>query len=108
MPGAAIRIDVPVGRLRQRAMDLPAFVYRRRSVDGGTRQRMTESHALADGQQPLRFRLFRERRRDTEPVGGTPEQQRISDWLRRREQHQTPCVIGERVESSNEAVPDLL
>ena len=67
---------------------------------------MTEPDALADRQQPMRLRLIRGRQRDAEPLGPAPEQQRITERLRRRKQHQTPRIIRQRPELSNEALLD--
>src|SRR3954469_7605064 len=107
MPRTAVRIDVPVCRLCQREMDRAAFLRRGGSVDRGTRQWVAEAHALADRQQPMRLCLFRVGWRDAEPVGRMPQQQRIANWLPARGQAYTPCVIGERLEPSDEALPNL-
>jgi len=44
MPRPAIGIDIGIGGVRQRLVDLPALLGRRRPVDGGSHQRMAESH----------------------------------------------------------------
>jgi hypothetical protein len=106
VPRTAIGIGVPFGCLRQGDMNGAAFRRRRRSVDGGARQRVTERHPLADRQQPVRLRLVRSRRPDGEPLGRAPQQQRIADRLRRRNQHQAPRFIGQRLDSSDEALLD--
>ena len=106
MPRSAVRIDVPIGRLRQREMGGPAFLHRRRPVDGGACQRVTEGHALPDRQQPVRLHVSGDRRLDAECFGRAPQQQRIAERLRRRQQRQTPRVVGERLELADEALLD--
>ena len=59
MPSPAVGIELAVGRRRQRAMCRPTFLSLRRSINGGARKRMAESHALAESQQPVRFRINR-------------------------------------------------
>ena len=46
---------------------------------------MAEGHTLAQGQQPVGFRVNR-RDRDAELARRAPEQERIADWLGRRKQ----------------------
>ena len=53
-----------------------------------------------------RLRRSGGRRADSEALGRPPEQQRIADRLRRRDQQQTPRVLRQRLESSNEALLD--
>ena len=106
MPRATVGFDAAVGRLRQGQMDVPALLSGRRSVDRGAHQRMTEGHALADHQQPVGLRLCRGRRRDPEPLGRAPQQQRIADRLSRRDQQQTPRVVRQRLKPTNEALLD--
>ena len=106
MPRAAVRIDVRIGRLRQCEMGGPAFLHHRRPVDGGACQRVAERHALSDCQQPVRLHVTGDRRLDADCFGRAPEQQRITERLRRRQQRQTPRVIRERLELSDEALLD--
>jgi hypothetical protein len=107
MPRPTIGIGIRIGRLSQRPMRISPLRRGSRSIDGGARQRVTEPHALVDHQQALRLGLVRGRRRDPEPLGGAPEQQRIPERLRRRNQQQTPRLIRERLELSNEALLDV-
>jgi hypothetical protein len=65
MPRATVGVDAAVGRLCQGQMDLPALLSGRCSVYGGAHQRMAEGHALAQGQEPVGFRINR-RDRDAE------------------------------------------
>ena len=106
MPRTTVRVGLSIGRLRQRQMDRPAILHRRRPVHRRAHQRMPERHPLADRQQPVRLRGLRGRRPDPEPLGRAPQQQRIADRLRRRDQQQTPRVLRERLESSDEALLD--
>ena len=90
-----VGIDSPVGRLRQRAGGPPGVLHRRRSVNGGAHERMTEGHALAHRQQPVCFRSQppRPRCRAARPPA---QQQRIADWLGRRKQQRDAVRLGER------------
>ena len=67
---------------------------------------MAERHPLADRQQPVRVRGDVSRWRDPESLRRTPEQQRIADRLRRRDQQQKARLIRERHKSSNEVLLD--
>ena len=106
VPRPAVRIGVPVGRLRQCEMGGPAFLRHRRPVDGGAGQRVAERHALADRQQPVRLDVTGDGRIDAEHGGRAPQQQRITERLRRRQQQQAPRVSGERLELPHEALLD--
>ena len=106
MPGTAVRVGLSIGRLRQRQVDRPAILHRRRPIHRRAHQRMPEHHPLADRQQPCRLRGPRGRRPNPEPLGRAPQQQRIADRLRRRDQQQTPHIVSQRLEPSNEALLD--
>ena len=108
MPGTAVRVGVAIGLLRQCEMDRPAFLRRSRPVDGRAGQRVTEPRQLADREQPARLDVVGGRRRDAELRGRAPEQQRVAERLRRREQQQAPRVVGVRLHLPDEArsVPD--
>jgi hypothetical protein len=106
MPGAAVGIAAGFRHLRQGAMDVAPRLRRRGPVRGGPRQRMAEPHPLADHQQPPGLRGLGGRRRDPEPVGRAPEQHGIADWLRRGDEQQTPRLIRQRLELSDEALLD--
>ena len=86
MPGAAVGVDLRIGRLRQRQVHRPALLRRRRPVDRRAHQRMAERHPLADRQQPLGLGGGRRRGVDAEPLGRAPHQQRVADRLGRRDQ----------------------
>ena len=62
MPRATVRVELPIGCLRQRQVHRPAFLRGRRSVHRRAHERMTERHPLADRQQPVRSRAIRGRR----------------------------------------------
>ena len=92
MPRTTIGVDLAIGHLRQRPWTADVRSHDAAPIHRRAHQRMTEHHPLADRQQPVRLRGFRGRRPDPEPLGRTPEQQRIADRLRRREQQQPPRV----------------
>ena len=106
MPRTTVRVGLPIGRLRQRQVDRAAILHRRRPIHRRAHQRMPERHPLADRQQPVRLRGLRGRRPDPEPLGRAPQQQRIADRLRRRDQQQTPRIVSQRLESPDEALLD--
>ncbi len=92
--------------LSQRQVGRPALLDRRRS---GTRP----SAPADDGTSPARRSSSspsapspRPPDRDPEPLAGAPQEQRIADRLRRRHQQQTPRVVGQRLESPDEALLD--
>jgi hypothetical protein len=62
---------------------------------------------FAARQETLRFRFLRGRGRDPEPLARAPQQQRIPERLRRRQQQQTPLLVGQRLELPHEAALDL-
>jgi hypothetical protein len=107
MPRPAIGIVLRIGRLRQRPMRVSPLGQGSRLVDGGARQGVPEAHAIADRQQALRLHLLRGRRRDPEPLGRAPEQQRIPERLGRRDQQQAPGVIRKPLELPDEALLDV-
>ena len=86
-------------------MDLPALLSGRCSVDSRAHQRMPEGHALPERKQPVRLRVHGGER-DPESLGCSQQQQRIADRLGRRDQQQTPRVVGERLNPTNEALLD--
>ena len=86
MPGATIRIDVPIRHLRQRQVRRSPLRPAGGPVHGRARQRMAERHALADREQPVR-RIDRGER-DPEPITRALQEQRVADRLGRREQQQ--------------------
>ena len=86
MPRTAVRVDVPVRRLRQRQVGGPPLLRLRRPVDGRAGQRMAEGHALVQRQQAVR-RVDRGER-DPEALAGALQEQRIADRLGRRDEQQ--------------------
>ena len=54
---------------------------------------MKERHPLADHQQPVHLVGIRGLQPDPEPLGRPPQQPRIADRLRCRDQQQTPRVV---------------
>jgi hypothetical protein len=107
MPRTTVRIGLPIGRFCQRQVDRPAIRRRRRrSVHRRAHQGMAERHLPADRQQSFRLCGLRGRRPDAEPPGRAPQQQWIADRFRRRDQQQTPPVLGEQLETPDEALLD--
>ena len=96
VPRTAVRVDLPVRRLRQREVGGPPVLRLRRPVDGGARQRMAEGHAVLQHQQAVR-RVDRGEL-DPEALAGALQEQRIADRLGRRDEQQTTCVAREGLE----------
>jgi len=66
---------------------------------------MAEGHARAQGQEPVGFRINR-RDRDAELLRSAQQKQRITDGLCRRKQQQTTRIVGDRADTSYEALLD--
>ena len=96
VPGAAIRVDLRIGRFRQRAVDLAALLRPGRSVDGRANQRMTEHHSRRRASsRPSDSTAVRGRLGDPEPLGRPPHERRIADRVGRRDEQQAPRVARE-------------
>jgi hypothetical protein len=74
-------------------MDRTAILRGRRSVYGRTDQRVSERRPLADRQQALSRDRICGRWSDAEPFGRAPQQQRIANRFRRRDQQKKPCIV---------------
>ena len=66
---------------------------------------MAERHLFADLQQSLRLRTLGERP-DPEPVGGTPQEQRVPHRIRRGDQQQHSRLVCKRLQPALEALLD--
>ncbi len=95
VPGAPVRVDLRVGRLRQRAVRLPSPLGRCRPVDRRTHQRMAKAHPAVDLDQASRLRRLERRGRDPEPLGRPSQQRGITERLRRGDQQKTPGLRRE-------------
>ncbi len=102
MPGPAVRVDVPVCRLGQCEVHAPALIDRRGSVHRGANERMTERHRLLDREQPVRD--VSRTSLDPEPLGCTPDEQRIADRLGGGDEQQAPRRVRKRLDSPLEAL----
>ena len=107
MPRATIRIDVAIRHLRQRQVGRPALRRRRRTgrrpsapADGG------RSRARSSASSPSVASTAR--RRDPEAFARALQEQRIADRLGRRDEQQTPRVVGEGLEPPDVALLDPL
>lgn len=102
VPRAAVRIGLRVGDVRQRQMDGPAVLLRRRPVYRRPHQRMAERHAGAERQPLLRAVGERLRLRHAEPAAGTPHQGRRLG--RGEQQHRD--LPGQLLDPGQEALLD--
>ena len=85
MPGAAIRLELGVGRGRQRRVHALALEIRRRTIDRGAHQRMPESDLCADFQKSCPRCRLNGRARDSKLRRGAPHERGIADGLSRRD-----------------------
>ena len=107
VPGAAIGIDVRIGRLRQHPVRALAILRGCRLVDRRAHERMAKPHPRADLEQT---RLGRRRRglgSEPEPLCGPPQHRRVADGLGRRDQQQLLRLRREHLEAPAEALLDM-
>ena len=104
VPCAAIGIGLGIGDRGQRPVRAPAFLRRRRAVGRRAYERVAEAHQGAELAQ-ARGRV-RGRRVDAQPSGRLEHQRRVADRLGRRDQHQPPGVVRQRLDPPPEAVLD--
>lgn len=104
MPGATIGIEARIGDLSQRQVHRTALRRRRRSVDARSHERVPERHLLSDGEQPIFLGRGRRRRRDSESLGRTPDQQSVAGRLCRPDQQELLGLLGQRLETPKEAL----
>ena len=106
VPGAAVGIDLRIGDLRQRPMDVLSLLKRRRPVGRRAHQRMTKPHARAELDQSGVDRGGRRVRPDREPLRCSPHQHRVAGRIGRRKPEQAPRLGRKRVEPPPEALLD--
>ena len=92
MPCPPIGVRVAIDRIGQRTVHLPAIVRRGRPVGGGAHQRMAESHADPELDQPGRLGRRGRLGTEPEPPGRAPEQGDVTERFGRRDQHQLPRI----------------
>ena len=106
VPGAAIRIDVGIGGIGERAVHVPTVLRRASAVDRRTHERMTEAHLRAEFNQSHGGRRRGRVRPDAEPGGRPPHQHRIPCRLSRRDEKQESRRRRERRQPLPEALLD--
>jgi hypothetical protein len=106
VPGAPIGIELWIGRLRQCLMGLAAFARGGRPVDRRTDEWMTKGHLDTEFHQPLGLGGIGGLGLDPEPVRRPPQQRRVAERLRCREQQQPARGQGKRRQPPREAVLD--
>ena len=85
--------------------DRPALVGAGRPVHRRAHQRMTEGHALADRRAARPLGAPSRRPAIPSRSAARQQQQRIADRLGRRDQQQTPRVVGERARAGGRSSP---
>jgi hypothetical protein len=88
VPGAAIGIDLPVGRIGQRAVGLLPLVQRRRCIDRRTHQGMAKSHPTSQLKQSGPFGGRCGVGTQSQLRGRSPEQLGVAHRLGRRDQQE--------------------
>ena len=106
MPGAPVRVDPRVGRVRQCRADAAAFVRSCGAVDGGAHQRMAEPDAGADLDQVGAGERLERRVGEPEASRGAPGERGIAGRVDRGHEQEPPAVGRERVKALHEAVLD--
>src|SRR6185436_5658452 len=104
VPCAAIRVDLPIGRFRQREVNLSSLGRLGRSVHGRPYKRMTERNRTVQSQQPFQLGCLHSRLRDSELLRRAPQKRWIAERLCRRQEYQLPCIAWEPHESPREAL----
>ena len=106
VPRAPVGVDLRVGHLRQRPVRVPALGRGRRPVDRRAHERMPELHQEADLDQRS-GRGGRQRvRRDAKLLCRAPQQRRVADRLRRRDEQQSLRVDRQALEPPEKALLD--
>ncbi len=86
MPGAAVRIEVGVGRLRKTTMCVTARFRWRCPIDGGPEERVSERDPHADVEEALGLRRPGRLHRDRGSGRRTPQQRGVTERFRGSEQ----------------------
>ena len=94
VPRATVRVDLRIGRLRQREVHRLALLRRGRPVDRRAHERVTEPSPARRSPAAPRSRRRPPPEPDAELLGRAPHQQRVADRLRRRHQQQQPRVLA--------------
>ena len=85
VPRAAIRVDLRIGGVRQRAVSLAPLVRLGRAVHRRAHERMAEHHCTVQRQQALRLDGVRGRLRDPELLRRAPQKRGVADRFCRRQ-----------------------
>ena len=107
VPGAAIGINLPIGRLCQRAVRASSVFQGCRPVDGGANQRMPKAHVGPNLQEAIRLGGRRSPDADAEEGRRSPQQRCVAGRLCHREQQQLLRLAREPLDPSPEALLDL-
>ena len=106
MPGAAIGVDVGIGRLGQRPVNALSLLWRGRALHRRTHERMTETHLRTEIDQSRGGRWRRRVRPDAELRRRPPHQHRIPHRLFGGEQKQKPRRGRQRRQPLRKALLD--
>jgi hypothetical protein len=106
VPRAAIRVDLRIGCIRQRAVSLAPLVRLGRTVHRRAHERVTERHRTVERQQAFRLRSVRGRLWDPKLLRCAPQKRRVADRFCRRQEQQPPRLAREPRQPPREALLD--
>ena len=103
VPGAPVGVDVGIGDVGERPVDLAPFGGRGRSVDGRPDEGVPEPGMVAQLDQARGFGRARRLGWDAESLHGAPEKWDVADRFRRRDQQQPSGCRRQRCQPAEEA-----
>ena len=106
VPGTSVRVDVRIGRLGERTVDLAPIPQPGGPIHGGPGERMPEDDLGAERQQALRFDGSHRRLPDAKGLSGTSDQRRIADRVGRRDEQEAARIMRQVRQPSREALLD--
>ncbi len=104
MPRSTFRINLGIGRLRQREMHAPAVAQPRGTVRRGAHERVPNAHPRPDVDQAGAFGGRDGIGANAEVVHRAPEQRGIARWLRRRDEQDESRVTRYGRDARGEAL----
>jgi len=106
VPRSPVRVELWIGCLRKRAMDGSPLLQPGCPIHGGANQRVAEHHASAQLDQAFGLDRFGGRLGDAQVLGRTPEQRRITNWLRGGGEQEAARVPRKACQPPREALLD--
>ena len=109
MPRSSISIDDRVGCLSERLVSGVPLLAGRSAVDDRPHKRMPKANPRPDVHQSGDLCSFGKARSGTESFGGLPQQDCVSERIRRRQKQQLSCFCGQSGDLTPQSVakPDV-